>query len=135
MSDIELKFEEDAAPLKLEISRVPEEAVQEKKDTIEKALLAQQKVNVETIKKLHTDVIWREDLARKRVNELEQSTKQRINIERTKMVKAALEREKNLGQQFRKAREELEEGIRRQEAAVKEHFGRVLVHNEVRPIL
>ena len=131
VSDIELKFEEEAEPVKLEISRVPEEAVQEKKDTIEKALLAQQKANVETIKKLHTDVVWREDLARKRVLELEQKTKQRIQFERTKMIQSALSREKNLGQQFRRAREELEEGIRRQEAAVKEHFGRVLTHNEV----
>lgn len=131
ISDIELKFEEDAEPLKLEISRVPEPAIQEKKDTIEKGLFAQHQANIDTIKKLQTDVIWREDLARKRVIEMENVTKERILIEKSKMIKSALDREKNMGQQFRKAREELEEGIRRQEAAVKEHFGRVLVHNEV----
>lgn len=131
VSDIEIKFDEEAEPLKLEISRIPENAVQDKKDTIEKGLFAQHQANIDTIKKLQTDVIWREDLARKRVIELEAQTKQRIQIEKTKMVKSALDRERNMGQQFRKAREELEEGIRRQEAAVKEHFGRMLVHNEV----
>jgi hypothetical protein len=128
--DLEKTFEEEVQPVKLEISRVPEEAVQEKKETIEKALLSQHRVNVETVKKLQTDIIWREDLGRKRVLELETKAKNKIRVERTKTIESALEREKKMGEQFRKAREELEEGIRRQEAAVREHFGKVLVHNE-----
>jgi hypothetical protein len=130
--DVEKLFEEESQPVKLEISRIPEEAVQTKKDTVEKALFSQQKVNVDSLKKLHMDVIWREDLARKRVLELEDKTKRQITIEKKKMYDIALEREKMMGNQFRRAREELEEGIRRQEGAIKEHFGRILTHNEVR---
>jgi hypothetical protein len=129
--DLEKNFEAEIEPVKLEISRVPEEAVQQKKDTVEKALFAQQRVNVDTLRKLQTDVIWREDLARKRILDLDEKTRREIRIEKQKMYELALDREKNMGNQFRRAREELEEGIKRQEAAIKEHFGRVITRNDV----
>jgi hypothetical protein len=129
--DLETKFAEESQPVQVEISRIPEEAVQQKKDTIEQALLFQQKTRIESVKKLQTDIIWREDLARNRVKDLEEKSRKRMEIERTKMIKSALDRESSMANQFRRAREELEEGIRRQEAALKEHFGRSLVHNEV----
>jgi hypothetical protein len=46
-----------------------------------------------------------------------------------------LKKQKTLAQDFRKMREDLEQGIKRQQGAIKENFGRLLIHEEVRVLL
>lgn len=124
-------FEEEIVPQALVVSRIPEAVVNEKKTAIEKATIEKHKVALDNVKTLQTDVIWREDLARRRVKEMEKKARQNLFIEKNKIVDTALEKEKEMSVQFRKAREDLESGIRRQVGAVKEHFGSILVHRDV----
>lgn len=128
--DMDRVFEEELNKIKIEISKIPEQAIEERKEAIETVNYNQHKSVLDNIRKLQTDIIWRENLARQRVKAMEEEAKYRLLIEREKMVQMALEKEATLGIKFRQAREELEEGIKRQQAAVREHFGKVLINND-----
>lgn len=123
-------FVNASEPLKLEVSRIPEEVVTRRKDAVEQQALLEHRRALDNIKNSQVDVIWREHLARKRVMAMESSVKTNQLKEREKIVKLAMEKEQALGRDFRRAREELEAGIRRQQAAVKEDFGSLLIHEE-----
>lgn len=124
------EFDTIVTPQALPVSRIPEEIVHEKKAIMEKATIEKHKEAVDSMKKLQTDVIWREDLARKRVKEMEKKARTNLLVEKAKVVKLTMEKERDLSLKFRKAREDLEEGIKRQEGAVKENFGAITIHRD-----
>ena len=124
------EFDTMVTPQALPVSRIPEEIVHEKKAIMEKATIEKHKEAVDNMKKLQTDVIWREDLARKRVKEMEKKARTNLLVEKAKVVKLTMEKERDLSLKFRKAREDLEEGIKRQEGAVKENFGTITIHRD-----
>ncbi|RYG99467.1 hypothetical protein EON65_50255 [archaeon] len=115
---------------KMDLYRIPEEVVEERKNAIEEIALLEKKNAVESIKKAHIDVIHREHLGRNRVQKLEQKVRDKQRKEREKLIQLAREKESQIALQFRKAREDLEAGIRRQHGSVKEDFGSLLIHEE-----
>lgn len=133
--NIDKSFLEDVAPMKVGVNRIAESIIKEKQDEIENAVFHQFQKSVDNVKKLHTDVIWREDLARSRVLEMERRAKEKITNEKLKIIQLKLNQENTIKKQFRIAREELEVGIKRQEGAIREHFGKLLIHEDVRVIV
>lgn len=134
-SKLESEFQTGAPPLAVTVNRIPEEVVTQQKEKIQLAMYEEQSKVLDNIKRKEVDVIWREHLARERLVALEEESKRRIEVEKEKLMKLAKEKETLLGRNFRQVREELEEGLKRQQGAVKEHFGKVLVHEEVSVIV
>jgi hypothetical protein len=130
-ADVESQFSIGVDDIKIQINKIPEEVVTEKKQAVEKAMLDQHRKTLDDVKKLKIDTVWRENLARKRIEEMEKEARDRLNSERKKMMELAMRKETAIGREFRKAREELEAGIQRQQAAVKENFGKILIYNDV----
>ena len=126
----EPKFQEDSEPVGLVISRVPETLVREKKQQLEAALFAEKEKLANDLKSKETDVVWREHLARMRVEKLEQEARERIENEKAKLSVSMIERERGMGREFRHAREELELAVRRQQAIVRERFGDVITSKD-----
>jgi hypothetical protein len=124
-------FDTTTAPEILEITRIPDDVIDTRKTAIERAHWKEHQATIENVKKTQIDVIFRENLARKRIKEMETKTKEQLLIEKTKIAQLALEKEKKIGQKFRKAREDLESGISRQLGAVREHFGKLTIHRDV----
>jgi hypothetical protein len=133
--DIESQFAIGVNDIQIAINKIPEESIMEKKEAVERATLEQHKRTLDEVKRFKSDTIWRENLARKRIEALDLEQREKMKIERQKVMQLALRKESVINREFRKAREELEIGIRRQEAAVKEHFGKVLVFNEVSSVI
>lgn len=129
--DVGSQFSIGVDDIKIQINKIPEEVVTKKKEAVEKAMLDQHRKTLDDVKKMKIDTVWRENLARKRIEEMEKDARDRLNAERKKMMELAIRKETAIGREFRKAREELEAGIQRQQGAVKEHFGKILIYNEV----
>lgn len=129
----ESEFEQSFQPKAVTVSRIPEEVVAEQKEKIQLSLYEEQSKILDNIKRKEVNVIWREHLARERLAELEAESRRRIEAEREKLADLARQREALMGRDFRKVREELETGLQRQQGAVKENFGQMIAHEEVRP--
>ncbi len=124
-------FEIEYLPVNVSVSRIPEQVVSEQKEKIQLSLCEEQSKIIDDIKRKEVDVIWREHLARERLIALEVESRTRIDTERDKLVELARQRDVLLGKDFRKVREELEAGLRRQQGAVRESFGQMVAHEEV----
>jgi hypothetical protein len=124
-------FETEYIPVNVSVSRIPEQVVAEQKEKIQLSLYDEQSKIADNIKRKEVDVIWREHLARERLTTLEEEARTRIDSERDKLVELSRQRDVLLGKDFRKMREELEAGLRRQQGAVKENFGQMVTHEEV----
>ncbi len=130
-SSAALDFEIQSKPVSVTVNRIPESVVNEQREKVQLSLYEEQSKVLDGIKRKEVDVIWREHLARDRLAGLEAESRRKIEAEREKLVELSKEKEALLGRDFRKVREELEVGLRRQQGAVKENFGQVLAHEEV----
>lgn len=125
------EFDQEVRPAALDVSKIPEDVVTQRQTTVESLALAQHKQSLHALRKAQTDAIFREDLARTRVRELERQARLRLRQEKAKVLLLARAKQAELGRAFKVAREGLEEGLRRQEGAVKESFGHLTPHREV----
>ena len=66
-------------------------------------------------------------ICRQRVDDLEANVKSRLNFEKSKISEDFLLKERLIGQQFRRAREDLETKLKSQQADIKEKYGDVIV--------
>lgn len=130
-TDFETDFENETKPLSLLINRIPEKVVHDKQKEAETNAFEEQRKKLKEIKLKELDVVWRENLARERIKKIEKDIKMANNAEKEKMYIYLMEKEKKLARDFRRLREELEKGIKRQEAAVFENFGKLLIHEDV----
>eukprot|EP01038_Epipyxis_sp_PR26KG_P005003 gene5003-6988_t len=130
VSPIDEEFMNESRPLGLTVAKIPESVVRSEQERAELQNLEQQRKIIETIKRKEADVIWREHIGRERVMKLESEVKAKSEIERQKISEDWLDRELRLGEEFRKVREKLEDGIRQQQAAISESYGQVLIHEE-----
>ena len=125
-------FQKDIKPLKVTISRIPEEVINQRKHEIEQKAQEERLLMLEKLRKKEEDINYREETAKKTLQKKELETRKRLDIEKGKVAALGLNKEKKLSKEFRIMREYLEEGIKRQQGAIKENFGRLLVHEEVR---
>lgn len=124
-------FNEDSEQLRVTVSRIPEAVVQAKKEEIERKVQEERLQMLQKLRDREKDIDHREISAKDAVQAKEQEARRRLDAEKQKAAALALKKQRNLAQDFRKMREELEVGIKRQQGAVKEHFGKMLVHEEV----
>ena len=125
-------FNNDSKQLSLTVSRVPEEVVAEREAEIEKQAAEERHIMLDKLKKKEEDVKYREEHAKDDLKEREQEARRRLDAEKQKVASLALRKQRNLTQDFKRIREELEAGVKRQQGTVKEHFGKLLIHEEVR---
>jgi hypothetical protein len=125
-------FTEDAKPLKVTVSRIPEAVVSERKAEMERLAQEERLIMLDKLRKREEDIDFRENTAREKLRVKEQEARKRLDAEKQKAASLALRKQKNLAQDFRKMREQLEEGVKKQQGAIKENFGKLLVHEEVR---
>jgi len=83
------------------------------------------------IKTKQIDIESREILARNKIYNDDILEREKIRIEKEKLNSESLKKEKMLSYNFRRIREKIEDGIRKQLGEVREQFGRLLVHQEV----
>jgi len=129
--NFESDFESQAKSYSLLVGKISQDKVNEEKEKIEYSIFEKQRKNIEQMKQKEADIIWREHLARVRVNEMELEARARINVEKEKSSNIWLDKTRELGIEFRKVRETLESGLKKQHAAVVETYGNLLVHEEV----
>ena len=125
-------FNEESKQLKVSVSRIPEEIVNERKAEVERIAQEERLIMLEKLRKREEDIDFRENTARDALRTKEQEARQRLDAEKQKAASLALRKQKKLSEDFRKMREDLEMGIKKQHGAIKENFGRLLVHEEVR---
>jgi hypothetical protein len=112
-----------AEDVAVSVSKVPERALLHEKERLEARLFEQRELAVSAIAARESDLVWREHLARQRVEALEKNARDNIALEREKAERWLLQREKGLGRSFRRTRESLEAEVRRHNSALVEEFG------------
>jgi hypothetical protein len=122
----EEEFEGESIPKKLMVSRIPEAVVREQHEKLEQARLEERRRVADELREKQSDIIWREHQARQRVTKLSEEAKERNETQKAKIWDEIDEKEKKIGRDFRRARENLEIAVRRQLAAVRERFGDVI---------
>lgn len=125
-------FQEAAQPLKVTVNRIPEEVVHERKADIERQAQEERLIMLEKLRQREEDIDFRETTAREALKVKEQEARRRLDAEKQKVASLALKKQRALAQDFRKMREDLEQGIKKQHGAIKENFGRLLIHEEAR---
>lgn len=123
-------FPEESKSLSVTVNTIPDAVVKERKEAVELSLLSEKERTLEIIKRREVDVVWREHIARERIRKLEEDSAARILAEKEKALKITWQKEQVLGQQFRRVREELEAGVRNQEAAIVESYGEMRAHDD-----
>lgn len=123
----EEEFKEETETVGINIHRVPESVVQTQRKKMETVMLQERRKVIDSVKSKEIDILWREHLARLRVENLEKESKLRIENEKAKFVTSASEKEKLLSRNFRRAREELEASLKRQEGVIRERYGRIQI--------
>eukprot|EP00605_Chrysophyceae_sp_TOSAG23-4_P002040 GSChrysophyteH1.ASY1.ANO1.2259.1 assembled CDS len=110
------------------IGKVPKAAIEEQKQTLKARLWEERDRSVRAMKRKEEDLLWREVLAKKRVEEVEKESAERLVREKAKVEESKLQRERQLAREFRRARESLEVSIRNQHAQMGEVFGQLDSH-------
>ena len=118
-------FDAECKHLSLTISRVPREFVLEQKKTLEAKMLEEREEIDARVLKREINVTKKEQHAEEQIFHAETLARKRVYNEKIKCSIAIGEKEKKLSRDFMRARENLEIGIKRQAATIKEHFGDV----------
>lgn len=116
-------FEAECKHVSLMISRVPRNFVIEQKEVLKATIQEEQKDLHALLLKRESDLIVREQLAGKRIRESEALALKRVNIEKVRCSIAMDEKEKKMSRDFVRAREKLEEGIKKQAGTIRERYG------------
>lgn len=125
------EFLKESANLSLSVSKVPKEVLIEQQKRIDEESISTRQKNIEIMKRRDTDILWREHLARERILQKEAQTKIQNEYDLKKLHQEANEREEFLNRQFRKAKEDLEEFVKTQQAQLVEVHGKLEEGNEV----
>jgi len=112
------------------IGKVPKAAINEQKELLKARLWNERDRSVKQMKAKEKDLLWREHLAKKRVEKFEGESRARLTAEKAKVEEAKLAREKLLGREFRRAREALEDSIKNQNGQLGEVFGHLDAHSQ-----
>jgi hypothetical protein len=116
-------FEAECKHVSLMISRVPRNFILEQKEALKATIQEEQKDLNARILKRETELVLNEQLAGKRILESEALARKRMNIEKVRCSIAIEEKEKKMSRDFVRARENLEQGIKKQAATIRERYG------------
>lgn len=123
-------FQSESAPMSLEVTKISEYVVEQQRMRMEKSLMQARLETIEKTKAKEMDMLWKEHMARLRVEELEVQSKGRISHEKAKIFELALEKDKSISRNFKRAREDLETHIQQQNATAREHFGELITTSQ-----
>jgi hypothetical protein len=118
-------FEQAADPVKMVISKIPEELVKAQHAEMESAAAKRRLDILNATKKRERGLLQREHLARARVEQMEADAQERLRREAERNRLLEREREVDMGIKFRQAREEIEAHLERKDAQLREVFGEV----------
>jgi len=124
-------FQQDSEPLSLEVTKISEYVVEQQRELMQRALLDARMKTATAAKEREMDALWREHAARLRVEKLELQTKRKIENERAKVFELAIQKDRETSINFKRAREDLEEHLKQQNATAKEVFGELVSTKEV----
>ncbi len=111
----------------LTINKIPEDILLEQRVAQEKAVL-QERINfLNEIKSKESELLYKENQTMNRVITMEQKARQRMRIEKEKVNEYTIDNEKKISRQFKRARESLENSIKRQYSKIREYFGELLI--------
>lgn len=116
-------FSEDSKPKKMTVSKVPQELVVQQMKEREEVEAKMRYTELDKVKKVEGDLLYREHVARQRVQALEDESKRRLRAEKEKMNIDFVHREYNLERDFKRAREEMETFLEKKHSILKEEVG------------
>mmetsp|Transcript_18910 Transcript_18910/g.31567 ORF Transcript_18910/g.31567 Transcript_18910/m.31567 type:complete len:1169 (-) Transcript_18910:236-3742(-) len=116
-------FSESSKPQKMTVSKVPQDLVVQQMKEREEVEAKMRYTELDKVKKVEGDLLYREHVARQRVQELETVSKQRLRAEKEKMHIDFVQREYNLERDFKRAREEMETFLEKKHTVLKEEVG------------
>jgi hypothetical protein len=119
-------FTQESRPVELVVSKIPEEIVRARHREVEAAEAKIRDDLISVAKVRERDLLWREHQARTRVELMETSGRQRLENEAEKLYQEKKEREQLLGRQFRRAKEDMESFLAKQEAHLQEVHGEII---------
>ena len=125
---IEEEFAEAKDNASIVIGKIPKAAISEQKAVLKARLWEERERSVQLMKTKERDLLWRENLAKKRVEQLEKESRERLQTEKMKVEQKGLDRERLLGREFRRAREALESSVKNQNGQLGEVFGTPDMH-------
>lgn len=119
------KFQQDADPVKMVISKIPEELLKSQHAQMENAAAKRRLDILNATKKRERGLLQREHLARARVEQMENDAQERLRQEGERRRLLEREREVDMGLKFRQAREEMEAHLAKKDSQLREVFGEV----------
>jgi len=128
--DFEHEFCVSAEQVSVSVSKVPTFVLQQEQSRVESRLFEQRERALSAIQSRESDLVWREHLARQRVESVEEAARRNIAVEREKAEAEFVRREKGLGRDYRRTREQLEAEVKRRNCALMEEFGHVSIGTE-----
>jgi hypothetical protein len=117
------EFVENSKELSLNISKLPEDIIYKQREAMEESLIYEKYKITQEIKKKEADVVWREHLARERLKVIEFDSALRLRKEKEKFTENVLEKEKYMGDVFRRAKFTLEKDLMAKQGTIKEKYG------------
>jgi hypothetical protein len=112
------------------IGKIPKKVIKEQKDILKERLWNERNRSINAMKKKEEDLLWREVLAKKRIETYENEIKLKLFNEKNKIEEIKLAREKQLAREFRRARESLEAALKNQNSQLGEVFGTLDTHSQ-----
>lgn len=123
----ESDFDKECKSISLIVNKIPIDVIKKEKNDLN-LIISQEKVrNALELLNKENDIIWRENLARQRILQIEKNSKKKLNDENILNILEGEKKEKKIGRDFRRARENLEAGVRRQLVSIRERFGDILI--------
>jgi hypothetical protein len=119
-------FTLESRPVELVVSKIPEDLVRARQQEIEISEAKVREHLISTAKTRERDLLWREHQARSRVTSMETEARLKLENERMKIYETKREKEELLARQFRRAKEDMESFLSKQEAHLQEVHGEVI---------
>ena len=116
-------FSESSKPQKMTVSKVPQELVVQQMKDREEVEARMRYTELDKVKKVEGDLLYREHVARQRVQRLEDDARGKIKAEKEKVHVDFVQRERELERSFKRAREEMESYLENKQAVLKEEVG------------
>ena len=121
----EERFQQDAGPVRLVVSKVPEEVLKAQQAEIDAAKAKRRLDILNATKKRERSLLQREHMARARLEQMEADATEKLRRERTAQRLQERESHVRMGLDFRRAREEMEQHLEAKGAQLREVFGEV----------
>lgn len=120
------EFVTESKNVSVVISKVSEEVIRKKKEELEAEVVAEKRRDIEDNVKQQANLLYLENEARQRVQRLQDQMLVKVKKEKENMVSELFSREAAIGREFRRAREVLEQDLKKEQALLMEKHGQLL---------